>query len=140
MAEIKEQKKETMEKFYATGKRKTAIARVWICQNDKEEITINKKKIKEYFKQERYQTDITKPFNILKTNEIYKVSASVKGSGLTGQASAIRLGISKALCSINYNNRKILKPHGLITRDSRKVERKKYGQPKARKKFQFSKR
>jgi small subunit ribosomal protein S9 len=127
------------EKFYATGKRKRSVARVWLSKG-KGEILINKKNISEYFYRETYIEQIVQPMSILKIKKDYDVICTVKGGGSTGQSGAITLGISKALCIINPDNRSLLRVKGLITRDSRRVERKKYGRAKARKKFQFSKR
>lgn len=132
--------KEQINKFYATGKRKTAIAKVWISKHGSGKLLINNKNATEYFKRSAHLKEIIKPFSLLNTERLYDVVCKVIGSGMNGQTGAVRLGISKALCKIDNNYYTILKNYGLITRDSRRVERKKYGQPKARKKFQFSKR
>jgi small subunit ribosomal protein S9 len=125
---------------YATGKRKSAIAKVYVSVGGSGKIIINGKSIKNYFKRTVNITTVESPLYILKIQNIYDVSCFVHGSGLSGQADAIKHGISKALNEINKTFRTLLRKEGLLTRDSRKVERKKYGQPKARKKFQFSKR
>lgn len=134
------EKKDNKNKYYATGKRKTAIARVWISTQGSGLIIINGMKHRGYFQRKIYVMDIESPLKVLKIEKLYDVICTVKGSGLSGQSGAVRLGISRALCKINKENHTLLRDKGLITRDSRKVERKKYGQPKARKKFQFSKR
>jgi len=129
-----------LDRVYATGKRKTAIAKVWMLKKGSGQITVNGKSVQEYFKRAIYRMIIRQPFNILKAHDSYNIDCRVSGSGLSGQAGAIRHGISKALGQISDAFRSTLKSGGFLTRDSRKVERKKYGQPKARKKFQFSKR
>ena len=103
-------------------------------------ITINGKKYNEYFKRSVHQLVIEKPFDITKTKNNYDIFATVKGGGMSGQAGAITHGISKALVGMDPNCRKSIKKNKLLTRDSRTVERKKYGQRKARRRFQFSKR
>jgi len=122
-----------------TGKRKTAIARVYI-QPGKGTITINERELTDYFKSEIHQILVKQPFSLLKLEEQYDVSANVEGGGITGQAEAIRLGITRALVEVDAEHKPTLKKEGLTTRDSRMVERKKYGKRKARKRFQFSKR
>ena len=125
--------------LYATGKRKNSIARVWLIPNGKGEIKVNKKDLKDYFLRSFLNMVIKKPFEIINNNN-FNVNISVKGGGLTGQANAVKLAISKALVSYDPKLRAPLKKNGLLTRDSRVVERKKYGRRKARKSFQFSKR
>ena len=125
--------------LYATGKRKNSIARVWLIPNGKGEIKVNKKDLKDYFLRSFLNMVIKKPFEIINNNN-FNVNISVKGGGLTGQANAIKLAISKALVNYDPKLRAPLKKNGLLTRDSRVVERKKYGRRKARKSFQFSKR
>ena len=127
------------EAIYATGKRKESIARVWILKGVGK-ITINGKKYNDYFKRSVHQLVIEKPFNITKTKDVYDIFATVKGGGMSGQAGAITHGISKALVAMDPSCRKSIKKNKLLTRDSRTVERKKYGQRKARRRFQFSKR
>ncbi len=127
------------ERFYATGKRKEAIAKVWITPGEGN-ITINNKSLADYFQRESSQMIIRQPLMITENLSNYDISASVCGGGLSGQAGALRLGISKALLQSNANFRLTLKQAGFLTRDSRRVERKKYGRCGARKRFQFSKR
>ena len=121
------------------GRRKTSVARVYV-QEGKGEFNINGRELKDYFTTEVLQYKVEQPFAITGTKGKYDVGVTVFGGGITGQAEAIRLGISRALCEIDAEHRGQLKPEGLLTRDPRMVERKKYGQKKARKKFQFSKR
>ena len=128
-----------MEKIHATGRRKKSIARLYISKG-KSEININSKSFKEYFPTAVSQFKLLQPLRLTNTLDQHCISINVVGGGVNGQVEAIRLAISKALCVLNEENRKILKPDGLLTRDSRNVERKKYGRKKARKKFQFSKR
>lgn len=128
-----------MEVINTLGRRKTAVARVYMSKGTGE-ITINKKDYKVYFPTGILQNKVVQPFEL--TNEIgnYNVKVNVEGGGITGQAEAIRLGISRALVELNDENRATFKPLKLLTRDPRMVERKKFGQKKARKRFQFSKR
>jgi len=125
--------------LHATGRRKNAIARV-IMKPGKGERIINGRPIKEYLRSDVLIMDIEKPFELLKATGSYDVFASIRGGGLSGQAGALRLGISRALSRVSEEYRKLLRKNGLLTRDSRAVERKKYGQAGARKRFQFSKR
>ncbi len=125
--------------FTATGKRKTAIASVMVKPGKGERI-VNGIPIREYLKSEVLMLDVEQPFDVTATGGSYDIVAQVQGGGLSGQAGAIRLGISRALAKISEDYRKQLRKKGLITRDSRIVERKKYGQAGARKRFQFSKR
>ena len=127
-------------KFIGTGKRKSSVARVSIFSPGKGKVEINGTDIDKYVSRESLATIIKQPLNILEKIKEYDISVNVKGGGLSGQAGAIRLGISRALILVDPENRPALKSNGLLTRDSRKVERKKPGQPGARKKFQFSKR
>ena len=127
------------ERFYATGKRKEAIAKVWIAPGQGN-IMVNDKTLANYFHRESSQMIIRQPLEIIESLSNYDIFASVSGGGLSGQAGALRLGISKALTQSNPNSRIALKQAGFLTRDSRKVERKKYGRRGARKRFQFSKR
>ena len=126
-------------KYYATGKRKTSIARVWVIPGDGI-ITVNEKPADEYFKRETLRMIIRQPFDITETRGDYDVIININGGGLSGQAGAVKHGISKALLKVRPELRSALKKAGLLTRDSRIVERKKYGKAKARKRFQFSKR
>ena len=125
--------------LYATGKRKNSIARVWLIPNGNGEIKVNKKDLNKYFSRSLLNILIKKPFEIINNNN-FNVNVFVKGGGLSGQAGAIKLAISKALVNYDSKFRPALKKEGLLTRDSRVVERKKYGRKKARKSFQFSKR
>ena len=124
---------------YATGKRKNAIARVWI-KPGKGKITINGRDQEVYFARPVLRMMIAQPLNVADRATQFDVDVTVQGSGLSGQAGAIRHGISHALTRYEPALRKVLKPHGFLTRDSRVVERKKYGRAKARRSFQFSKR
>lgn len=125
---------------YGTGRRKKAIARVWI-KPGKGGYTINKREVDDYFPRKSLQYIINQPFNLLEsTTGKYDVIATVKGGGLSSQAGAIRLGISRALIIMDEELRPSLKKAGFLTRDSRMVERKKYGLRGARRAFQFSKR
>ena len=123
----------------ATGKRKNAIASV-ILRPGKGERTVNGKPIKEYLKSEVLVMDAEQPLQLLNISETFDMVASVRGGGLSGQCGAIRLGIARALAQVSDENRKALRKKGFLTRDSRVVERKKYGLAGARKRFQFSKR
>tara|TARA_B100000886_G_scaffold107231_1_gene71584 strand:- start:2541 stop:2939 length:399 start_codon:yes stop_codon:yes gene_type:complete len=127
-------------KFIGVGKRKRSVARVFLFSPGKGKIEINGINVDKYVPRESLATIIRQPLNILDKMKDYDISVNVKGGGLSGQAGAIRLGISRALILVDPENRPSLKINGLLTRDSRKVERKKPGQPGARKKFQFSKR
>ena len=127
------------ETYQATGRRKSSIARVFLSHG-KGVFIINGKEYKKYLCRESLAILVNQPLNTVGCIGDYDVSVNVKGGGLTGQAGAVRLGISRALLQANKNHRSLLKTAGYLTRDSRRVERKKYGQPGARKKFQFSKR
>ncbi|MBK6914810.1 MAG: 30S ribosomal protein S9 [Ignavibacteriales bacterium] len=121
------------------GRRKTSVARV-ILKNGEGKITVNGIEFEKAFPQELDREDIIAPFRVTETLGQYDVRINVNGGGTTGQAQGIRLGISRGLVSINPEYKPLLKAEGFMTRDPRMVERKKYGQPKARKRFQFSKR
>lgn len=121
------------------GRRKTSVARVYVKPGTGN-ITVNGKDAKTYFCTDVLVYKVNQPFLLTETVGQYDVTINVIGGGTTGQAEAIRLGVSRALCAINEEFRTALKPAGLLTRDARMVERKKPGQKKARKKFQFSKR
>ena len=125
--------------IHKIGRRKTAVARVYVTEG-KGQITVNKKDLAEYLTTSTLQYKVQQPFALTGTEGSYDVKVNVFGGGITGQAEAIRLAISRALCAINEEFRAILKPEGLLARDPRMVERKKFGQKKARKRFQFSKR
>jgi small subunit ribosomal protein S9 len=128
-----------MEVINTLGRRKTAVARVYMSEG-KGEVTVNKRDYKEFFPVAVLQAKITQPFELTDTLGKYDIKVNVAGGGVNGQVEAIRLGISRALVKLNEENKPLLKEEGLMTRDPRMVERKKPGQPKARKKFQFSKR
>jgi len=127
------------ERYYATGRRKEAVARVWLSPGSGQFI-VNGRDVLEYFKRETLKMLIEQPFELTGSLGQYSVFATVRGGGLSGQAGALRLGISRALVKVNEDFRVKLRKAGFLTRDPRMVERKKYGQPKARKRFQFSKR
>ncbi|NAS32151.1 30S ribosomal protein S9 [Flavobacteriaceae bacterium R38] len=128
-----------MEVIHKIGRRKTAVARVYVSEG-KGNITINKKDLNTYFPTATLQYKVKQPLSLTDNVENFDVKVNVYGGGITGQAEAVRLAISRALCEVDAEHRSTLKPEGLLTRDPRMVERKKFGQKKARKKFQFSKR
>jgi len=128
-----------MEAINATGRRKSAVARVYITPG-KGKITVNDRDYKEYFGHEILSSVVTQPLVLLNVTEKYDIKANLDGGGIKGQAEALRLGISRALVKVDPEFRTILKDNGFLTRDPREVERKKPGRPKARKRFQFSKR
>ncbi|MFV0237095.1 MAG: 30S ribosomal protein S9 [Flavobacteriales bacterium] len=121
------------------GRRKNAVARIYMSEGNGT-VTVNGKDYKQYFPTEVMQYKVQQPFALTENVDKYDVKVNVFGGGTTGQVEAVRLAISRALCEIDPEHRKALKPEGLLTRDPRMVERKKFGQKKARKKFQFSKR
>ncbi len=129
----------SVEKTYATGRRKEAVARVWIWPGEGT-ITINNRPIDDYFGRETSKMVLMQAFDVVEQRGNFDVRVNVVGGGLTGQAGAIRHGLTRALAKANPEFRPVLKKAGFITRDARAVERKKYGQPGARKRFQFSKR
>lgn len=128
-----------MEIIHKIGRRKTAVARVYVSQGNGT-ITVNKRELENYFTTEPLRYKVKQPLTLTNNEANYDVKVNVYGGGITGQAEAIRLAISRALCEVEADNRTVLKPEGLLTRDPRMVERKKFGRKKARKKFQFSKR
>ncbi|WP_397363736.1 30S ribosomal protein S9 [Olleya sp. R77988] len=128
-----------MEVIHKIGRRKTAVARIYLSKG-KGNITINKKELKDYFDTATLQYKVNQPLALTENEGNFDIKVNVFGGGITGQAEAVRLAISRAMCELDAENRLILKPEGLLTRDPRMVERKKFGQKKARKKFQFSKR
>lgn len=128
-----------MEFYDAVGRRKTSVARVRL-KPGAGNITVNGQPLLEHFKRETLKMIIEQPFEVTDTKGKFDVEARIDGGGLSGQAGALRLGISRALLKWNAEVRPELRAAGFLTRDPRKVERKKYGQPKARKRFQFSKR
>ena len=123
----------------AVGRRKTSVARVFL-KNGSGKITVNEREFEVYFPLETHRNSITKAFFVTDIVGKYDVNVNVDGGGMSGQAGAVILGIARALVEISEENRTLLRKHGLMTRDPRMVERKKYGQKKARKRFQFSKR
>ena len=124
---------------YATGRRKTSVAKVWLKKGSGK-ISVNGKDFKIYFKRSNHQMQITRPFEIINQETDFDVNCKVTGGGLTGQAGAMVHGIAKAILLFDTNLKSTLKKEKLTTRDSRSVERKKYGHRKARRSFQFSKR
>lgn len=129
----------SLAKFYGTGRRKESSARVWVTPGNGK-VTVNGLPLEQYFKREVLQMLVKQPFETLEKMSHYDVMATVEGGGLSGQAGAVRHGISRALVEENDANRSALKKGGFLTRDSRMVERKKYGQAGARKRYQYSKR
>ena len=123
----------------AIGRRKASIARVYLTKGEGK-IVVNGKDYKEYFPQKHIQANITDPFATVEVENIYDLNVNVTGGGFKGQAEAVRMAIARALVKLNEDFRKPLKDRKFLTRDARVVERKKYGKPKARKSFQFSKR
>ena len=123
----------------AIGRRKAAIARVYLTQGDGQ-ITINGKSLEDYFPQIHIQNKVREPFQTIESENVYNLKVNVDGGGFKGQAEAVRMAISRALVKLNEDFRSPLKSKKYLTRDARVVERKKYGKPKARKSFQFSKR
>ena len=128
-----------MEVIHKIGRRKTAVARVYLAEG-KGKITVNKKDMTDYFSTAPLQYKVNQPLVLTNNDGNFDITVNVYGCGITCQAEAIRLALSRAMCELDAENRSILKPEGLLTRDPRMVERKKFGQKKARKKFQFSKR
>ena len=139
MEQSSEQNLDIKNRAYATGKRKNSIARVWLKSGDGK-ISINGKSIEKYFSRPVLQMIVCQPLEIIQSLDLYEITATVKGGGLSGQAGAIRHGISKALTIYDIGLRPALKKVGFLTRDSRVVERKKAGLAKARRSYQFSKR
>ncbi|HTX89340.1 MAG TPA: 30S ribosomal protein S9 [Bacteroidales bacterium] len=128
-----------MEVITTIGRRKTAVARIYLKEGEGK-ITVNERDYKVYFPTPILQHKVTEPFDLTESNGKYDLKVNLDGGGITGQAEALSLAISRALCKISEENRPKLKAKGLMRRDPRMVERKKYGQKKARKRFQFSKR
>ena len=124
---------------YGTGRRKSAVARIYLTEGSGK-ITINKKALEEYFPSSILQYVVKQPLNALNVAEKYDIKVNLCGGGFTGQSQALRLAIARALVKINAEDKKLLRSEGFVTRDPREVERKKPGRPKARKRFQFSKR
>ena len=128
-----------MEVINAIGRRKSAVARIYVSEGTGK-ITINKKDIETYFPSAILRYVVKQPLELLEVAEKYDIKVNLDGGGYTGQSQALRLAIARALVKINEDDKKNLKNHGFLTRDAREVERKKPGQPKARRRFQFSKR
>ena len=128
-----------MEKINAVGRRKAAVARVFVTEGEGK-ISINKRSLETYFPSSILQFIVKQPLNKLEVAEKYDINVNLGGGGYKGQAEALRLAIARALVKINPDDKKVLRAEGFMTRDPRTVERKKPGQPKARKRFQFSKR
>jgi len=128
-----------METIHTIGRRKSAVARIYMSKG-KGNITINNREAKDYFTTGTLMYKLNQPFSLTENLNAFDLKVNVNGGGMTGQVEAIRLAISRALCQLDEENRSVLKAEGLMTRDPRMVERKKPGQKKARKKFQFSKR
>jgi small subunit ribosomal protein S9 len=128
-----------VDRFYGTGRRKTSVARVWIHPGSGR-VVVNRRTFEDYFPRETLRMIIAQPFQVTNTAGQFDVLASVTGGGPTGQAGAVRHGIARALVRFDVQLRQTLKKAGLLTRDPRMRERKKYGQPGARQKFQYSKR
>tara|TARA_B100001121_G_C18585362_1_gene571808 strand:- start:462 stop:848 length:387 start_codon:yes stop_codon:yes gene_type:complete len=128
-----------MERIHTVGRRKKSVARLFLDKG-KAQININSKSYKEYFPTAATQFKLLQPLNLTNNTDQFNININVNGGGVSGQVEAIRLALSRALCIVDEEYRKKLKPEGLLTRDPRNVERKKYGRKKARKKFQFSKR
>ena len=128
-----------MEQIHALGRRKSAVARVYLTEGTGK-ITINKRDLKDYFPSELLQFVVKQPLTLLNVVDKYDIKVNLYGGGFTGQSQALRLAIARALVKINEEDKKALRAEGFITRDPRAVERKKPGRPKARRRFQFSKR
>ncbi len=128
-----------MEIVNAIGRRKSAVARIYLSEG-KGSIVINSRNFDQYFPTTQLQYIVKQPLNVLNVSELYDIKVNLDGGGFKGQAEALRLAISRALVKINEENKPLLKKNGFLTRDPREVERKKPGRPKARKRFQFSKR
>jgi small subunit ribosomal protein S9 len=129
----------TLIQYYGTGKRKTSIARVFL-RPGKGQIQVNGRPLEDYFPSDTLKMVVKQPLQLTESSDKCDVHAKIRGGGLTGQAWALRLGLSRALCDFNQELRSRLKSAGFLTRDARIKERKKYGQPGARKRFQYSKR
>lgn len=128
-----------METIHKIGRRKTSIARVYV-RDGQGEMKINNRPLDKYFGTGTLKYKVNQPLQLTENDKNFDIKINVKGGGNTGQAEAIRMALSRAMCELDPENRGVLKPEGLLMRDPRMVERKKYGQKKARKKFQFSKR
>jgi len=136
---LAEPKIDSLGRSYATGRRKEAVARVWVKPGTGT-ITVNGKDVSQYFARPVLRMMLCQPLDIAERRTQFDIVATVKGGGLSGQAGAVRHGLSRAMCNFEPALRAVLKPEGFLTRDSRRVERKKFGRAKARRSFQFSKR
>ncbi len=125
--------------IHKIGRRKTAVARIYLSEGSGN-ITVNKRELKDYFTTATLQYKVKQALSLTGNEDNFDVKVNVYGGGVTGQAEAVRMAIARAICEVDAENRAIVKPEGLLTRDPRMVERKKFGQKKARKRFQFSKR
>ncbi len=125
--------------IHKIGRRKTAVARIYLSEGSGN-ITVNKRELKDYFTTATLQYKVKQALSLTGNEDNFDVKVNVYGGGVTGQAEAVRMAIARAICEVDTENRTIVKPEGLLTRDPRMVERKKFGQKKARKRFQFSKR
>jgi len=125
--------------IHKIGRRKTAVARIYLSEGSGN-ITVNKREFTNYFTTPTLQYKVKQALTLTENENNFDVKINVYGGGITGQAEAVRMAIARAVCEVNSENRAIVKPEGLLTRDPRMVERKKFGQKKARKRFQFSKR
>ena len=125
--------------IHKIGRRKTAVARIYLSEGSGS-ITVNKRELKDYFTTATLQYKVKQALSLTGNEENFDVKVNVYGGGITGQAEAVRMAIARAICEVDAENRAVVKPEGLLTRDPRMVERKKFGQKKARKRFQFSKR
>ncbi len=125
--------------IHKIGRRKTAVARIYLSEGSGN-ITVNKRELKDYFTTATLQYKVKQALSLTGNEDNFDVKVNVYGGGVTGQAEAVRMAIARAICEVDSENRSIVKPEGLLTRDPRMVERKKFGQKKARKRFQFSKR
>ena len=125
--------------IHKIGRRKTAVARIYLSEGSGN-ITVNKRELKDYFTTATLQYKVKQALSLTGNEENFDVKVNVYGGGVTRQAEAVRMAIARAICEVDAENRTIVKPEGLLTRDPRMVERKKFGQKKARKRFQFSKR
>ncbi len=127
------------ETYHAVGKRKSAVARIWLKPGSGR-ITVNKRSFEDYFTREVIRTSISQPLALTETAGRFDIEVNVRGGGMSGQAGAVKHGISRALLEVNPDMRPVLKKGGFLTRDPREKERKKYGQKRARARFQYSKR
>jgi small subunit ribosomal protein S9 len=126
--------------YYGTGRRKTSTARIFLRPGGSGRITVNRRTLEDYFPRESHRLDMQRPLTLTETAKSFDVVITVSGGGHTGQCGAVRLGLARALLEVSPGYREVLKKAGLLTRDARKVERKKYGRAGARRSFQFSKR